>query len=272
LHTDGCFVWVMRAEQQIKPSKEVEDLKAALEELEHRLARRTAELEAAHKELEGFSYSISHDLRAPLRAVNGFARIALEEYGPQLPEEGRRYLERIRNAGEKMGELIEGLVAFSRFGRQSFKRETVDADKVLQSALEELRTEQAGRQIEWRIGKLPSCNADPVLLRQVWINLLANAIKFTRERKPAIIEAGCVRQDDENICFVRDNGAGFDMQYSSKLFGMFQRLHRTDEFEGLGIGLAIAQRIIHRHGGRIWAEGKVDGGATFYFTVDGEDI
>lgn len=262
----------MRAEHQLKPSpKEIEELKATVDELAQRLARRTAELEAAQKELEDFSYSVSHDLRAPLRAVNGFARITLEEYGPQLPEEGRRYLERVRNAGEKMGELIESLVAFSRFGRQALKREAVDSSKVVQSALEETQNGQQRPQIEFRLGKLPDCNADPHLLRQVWINLLANAIKFSSTRAPAIIEAGCVRENAENIYFVRDNGVGFDMQYSNKLFGVFQRLHRADEFPGVGIGLAIAQRIVHRHGGRIWAEGKVGHGATFYFTIEGNE-
>lgn len=269
----ACLVWRMRAEQELKPSpREIEDLKAALEEIEQRLARRTAELEAAQKELEDFSYSVSHDLRAPLRAVNGFARIALEEYGPQLPEEGRRYLERVRNAGEKMGELIESLVAFSRFGRQSLKCESVDSLKVVQSALEEIQNTQKIAPIEFRIGKLPECKADPHLLRQIWMNLLANAIKFSSPRSPAIIEIGCIRENAENIYFVRDNGVGFDMKYSNKLFGVFQRLHRVDEFPGAGIGLAIAQRLVHRHGGRIWAQGQVDHGATFYFTIEGTEV
>jgi len=263
----------MRAEKQLKPSrKSGGDTKTAIKDLEQRLARRTAELEAAHKELQDFSYSISHDLRAPLRAVNGFSRIVLEEFGSQLPEEARRHLERVRSAGERMGELIEGLLTFSHSGRQSLKQETVNSIEVAQSALEELNSEQNGRQIDLRIGKLSPCKADPMLFRQVWINLFSNAIKFTRDRTPAIIEAGSTREKGEVVYFVRDNGAGFDMQYSNKLFGMFQRLHRADEFAGLGIGLAVAQRIIHRHGGRIWAEGKVDEGATFFFTVDGNDI
>jgi PAS domain S-box-containing protein len=238
--------------------------------LEQRVAERTSELEVANKELEAFSYSISHDLRAPLRAMNGFAEIVLEEFGPQLPEEGKRQLERIREGGQQMGNLIDDLLAFSRLSRQSVNRLTVDTNDLVQCVSDELKSQQNGRQIEWKIGTMPACQGDPALLKQVWVNLLSNAIKYTRDRKPAIVEAGCACESGENIYFVRDNGVGFDMRYVKKLFGVFQRLHRADEFEGTGVGLAIVQRIIHRHGGRIWAEAKVNQGAVFYFTIAGQ--
>ena len=251
-----------RVEQEIK------NLNA---ELEQRVAMRTAELQAANQELEAFSYSVSHDLRAPLRAVNGFAGIVLEDFSSQLPEEGKCYLERIRNGGQRMGELIDDLLSFSRLSRQPMNRQPVDSVKIVRDVLDELKPQQDDRQIEWRIMELPPCMADSALLKQVWVNLLSNAIKYTRDRKPAIVEVGCTQENGGNVYFVRDNGTGFDMQYAYKLFGVFQRLHRTDEFEGTGVGLAIAQRIVHRHGGRVWVEAKLDRGATFYFTLEGEN-
>jgi len=240
-------------------------------ELEQRVIQRTAELEAANKELEAFSYSVSHDLRAPLRAVNGFAGIVLEDFSSQLPEEGKRYLERIRNGGQRMGELIDDLLAFSRLSRQSMNRQAVNSVKIVRDVLDELKPQQNGRQIEVKVGELPACHGDPGLLKQVWVNLISNAVKYSRVREPAIIEIGFARDNDENVYFVRDNGAGFDMQYANKLFGVFQRLHRADEFEGTGVGLAIVQRIVHRHGGRVWAKAEVNRGATFYFTLEGEN-
>ena len=240
-------------------------------ELEERVAKRTAELEAANKELEAFSYSVSHDLRAPLRAINGFAGIVLSDFGPQLPDEARDLLTRVRNGGQRMGELIDNLLAFSRLGRQSVKRQKVNSKQIIHSVLDELKSQRDGRQIELRIGELPLCRADPMLLKQVWINLLSNAIKYTRTLELAVVEIGCERNNGENIYFVRDNGVGFDMQYVNKLFGVFQRLHRAEDFEGTGVGLAIVHRIIHRHDGRIWADAKVNGGATFYFTLEGKN-
>jgi len=240
-------------------------------ELEERVIQRTAQLEAANKELEAFSYSVSHDLRAPLRAVNGFAGIVLEDFSPQLPEEGKRYLERIRNGGQRMGELIDDLLAFSHLSRQSVNRQTVDTTKLVQNVFDELKPQRDDRRIEIKVGELPACHGDPALLKQVWVNLISNAIKYSRGREPAIVEIGCTHENGENIYFVRDNGAGFDMQYANKLFGVFQRLHRNDEFEGTGVGLAIVQRIVHRHGGRVWAKAKVNEGATFYFTLEGEN-
>ncbi len=236
-------------------------------ELEQRVIERTAELEVANKELEAFSYSVSHDLRAPLRAVNGFAGIVLEDFGPQLPEEGRNHLGRIRAGALRMGELIDDLLAFSRLSRQSVNRQAVDTNKLVQNVLEELKPLSDGRRIEIKTGELPECHGDPALLKQVWVNLISNAVKYTRGSEPAIIEIGCARENGENVFSVRDNGAGFDMQYANKLFGVFQRLHRADEFEGTGVGLAIVQRIVHRHGGRVWAKAEVNHGATFYFTI-----
>jgi PAS domain S-box-containing protein len=239
-------------------------------ELEQRVARRTAELEAANKELEAFSYSVSHDLRAPLRAINGFAGIVLEDYAAHLPPEGRRFLERIRNGGQRMGELIDDLLAFSRLSRQPVNRQHVDTAKMVRDVLEELKAHREGREIEIHVADLPSCRADAGLLKQVWVNLLANAIKYTRGRQPARVTVGCARDNGAPTFFVRDNGVGFDMNYAHKLFGVFQRLHRADEFEGTGVGLAIVQRIVHRHGGQVRAEAVLDQGATFYFTIDEE--
>jgi light-regulated signal transduction histidine kinase (bacteriophytochrome) len=238
-------------------------------ELEQRVAERTAELQAANKELESFSYSISHDLRAPLRAVNGFAEILLEEFKPQMPEQCQKYLDRIRKGGQQMGKLIDGLLTFSHLSRQPVTCGEVDASHLVQESIEELSHQPGNHKIEWRVGNLPACHGDPMLLKQVWTNLLSNAAKYTRDREHAIVEIGCENWGGETVYFVRDNGVGFDMQYAEKLFGVFQRLHRADQFEGVGVGLAIVERIIRRHGGRIWAESAVDRGATFYFTIEG---
>jgi PAS domain S-box-containing protein len=252
-------------------------------ELEQRVIQRTAQLEATNDELEAFSYSVSHDLRAPIRAMDGFAQAVLEDYGPQLPEEGQRYLQTIREGAQRMGALIDDLLTFSRLSRLPLNRRAVDTAELVRSAIQELKSPREGREIDIRVGELPSCYGDPALLKQVWLNLLSNAFKYTRQREPAVIEVGYMRepvsvpengetrkQKDENVYFVHDNGTGFDMRYAGKLFGVFQRLHRAEEFEGTGVGLAIVDRIIHRHGGRIWAEAAVDRGATFYFTLGGD--
>jgi PAS domain S-box-containing protein len=244
-----------------------EEIRQLNAELEERVTDRTAELAAANKELEAFSYSVSHDLRSPLRTVDGFSQAVLEDYGPRLPKEGQRYLQTIRDGAQRMGVLIDDLLTFSRLSRLPLHKQTVDTAKLVRDSLEELDSERQGRKVDIRIGNLPSCHGDPPLVKQVWINLLANALKYTRKREMAVIEAGCQPDNGENIYFVRDNGTGFDMQYAHKLFGVFQRLHRAEEFEGTGVGLAIIQRIIHRHGGRVWAEAAPDRGATFYFTL-----
>ncbi len=240
------------------------------EALEQRVAERTAELEAANKALEAFSYSVSHDLRAPLRAINGFAEMALEDFAPQLPEKGQRYLRIIHEDALKMGRLIDDLLAFSRLGREKLNPQKVNTDQLVRRTLEELSAETEGRELEVRIGELPPGQGDPALLKQVWINLLSNALKYSRNRKPAVVEIGCALEGGEPVYFVRDNGAGFDMEYANKLFGVFQRLHLAEEFEGTGVGLAIVKRIIQRHGGRVWATAAVDRGATFYFTLKTE--
>ena len=239
--------------------------------LEHRVAERTAQLELANKELEAFSYSVSHDLRAPLRAVDGFSHAVLEDYGPLLPSEGRRYLQTVRDGAQRMGALIDDLLAFSRLSRATLTEQSVKVDKLVKSILVDVKAEQPERVISIQVGDLPPCRGDSSLLRQAWTNLISNAFKYTRPRGDgAEIEIGCQR-GPETIYFIRDNGAGFDMRYAHKLFGVFQRLHRADQFEGTGVGLAIVQRVIHRHGGRIWAEAALDRGATFYFTLKEEN-
>ena len=238
-------------------------------ELEDRVEKRTMQLQAANKELEAFSYSVSHDLRSPLRTVDGFSQAVLEDYGTQLPEEGRRYLQTIRDGAQRMGVLIDDLLTFSRLSRLPLHKQDVDMARLARDSFAELAPEKKGRKIELKIGELPKVHGDPALLKQVLVNLLSNAVKYTRKRETAIIEVGCTRENGSATCFVSDNGAGFDMQYAHKLFGVFQRLHRTDEFEGTGVGLAIVQRVINRHGGRVWAEGTEGKGATFYFTLEG---
>jgi hypothetical protein len=240
------------------------------EELELRVTERTAQLEMANKELEAFSYSVSHDLRAPLRAVNGFAKIVLERFADKIPADAQGYLDRIRNGGKQMGVLIDDLLAFSRLSRQTMKADTVNMKGLVENVLGELSSQHAGRPVEIKVGVLPEAAGDASLVKQVWVNLISNAIKYSRGRTPAVIEIGCETEAVENIYFVRDNGTGFDMRYVDKLFGVFQRLHRAEEFEGTGVGLAIVQRIVQRHGGRVWAEGVEGKGATFRFTLNEE--
>jgi signal transduction histidine kinase len=236
-------------------------------ELEQRVRERTTELEVANQELESFSYSVSHDLRAPLRAINGFSKILDDDFTTELNPTARGFVKKIIASGDKMGHLIDDLLNFSRLGRKPLAFQPVDMNAIVQSVLETLSVETADRQIEWILSKLPVANADPVLTQQVYANLIGNAIKYSRNRQQARIEIGSLNQNEELVYFVRDNGAGFDMQFVGRLFGVFQRLHREEEFEGTGIGLAIVKRIIQRHGGRVWAEAEVDKGATFYFTL-----
>lgn len=242
----------------------MEELQAA-----NRLARETAwQLEEANAELESFSYSVSHDLRAPLRAMDGFSRILLEEHVPQLSPPIARYLRIIRENAQQMGQLIDDLLTFSRLSRQPIKEQSIVLTDLVHQAIRDLAYEQGGRRVDISVGDLADCRGDPALLKQVFVNLLANALKFTRDRDESRIEVGCQQGPDGRVVYlVRDNGVGFDMRYTGKLFGVFQRLHRDDDYEGTGVGLAIVQRIVRRHGGRVWAEAQVDQGATFYFTL-----
>ena len=237
-------------------------------ELEQRVRDRTAQLEAANKELESFSYSVAHDLRAPLRHISGFASLLREDAGPTLPEQSRHFIEEISGSAAQMGRLIDALLVFSRMGRTDVRPQRLELAELVEETIHQFKFEANGRNILWTKEPLPTVQADPVLLRQVLVNLVSNAVKYTRPRDPARIEVGCASENgQETVIFVRDNGVGFDMQYGEKLFGVFQRLHAEEEFEGTGIGLANVRRIIARHGGRTWAEGKVNEGATFYFSL-----
>jgi signal transduction histidine kinase len=236
-------------------------------ELEKRVVDRTEQLEASNRELEAFSYSVSHDLRAPLRHMDGFAQILMSEPTLEKDARSKRYLEMITTAARRMGILIDDLLQFSKMGRQSMVQQRVHFSALVREAIADCRHEQEGRNIEWKIHDLPEVECDASMLRQVWVNLISNAIKYTREKDPAVIEIGWKDSPTERTFFIRDNGAGFEMAYADKLFGVFQRLHRPEEFEGTGIGLANVRRIINRHFGETWAEGELDKGATIYFSL-----
>lgn len=255
----------VRAERAQRES--AEELRRLNAELEARVQERTAALQASNQELEAFSYSVSHDLRAPLRAIDGFSRILMEDHASELTDQARHSLDVIARNARHMGQLIDDLLAFSRLSRQPLSLGPVDMSTLARQVADTVSRDAGDRPIELVVGDLPTVRGEHALLRQVWTNYLQNAVKFTRGRTPARIEVGHQVDNGELIFFVRDNGAGFDMRYGDKLFGVFQRLHRPEEFEGTGVGLAIVKRIVLRHGGRVWAEGAEERGATFYFTL-----
>lgn len=248
-----------------------EEVRTVNAELEARVRERTAQLEAANRELEAFAYSVSHDLRAPLRAIHGFSRILMDECATELSEQARHYLDLVRSNVLQMGELIDDLLTLSRLSRQPLEKQPVAPAELAAEAIAGLRQEMNPAS-EITVGQLPGCEGDPALLKQVFVNLLANALKYSGKRERPRIEVDALPRQNGHatVYYVRDNGAGFDARYAQKLFGVFQRLHRADEYPGTGIGLAIVQRILHRHGGRVWAESELDRGATFYFTMEPE--
>jgi light-regulated signal transduction histidine kinase (bacteriophytochrome) len=267
----GVLTFSVEVTEQVLARRRVErlaeDLNQLNAQLEHRVRERTSQLQEANRELESFSYSVSHDLRAPLRHITGFAQLLARKAGSKLDESSRGYLDTIISAAQQGGTLIDDLLSFSRMSRAELHKRPVDLRLLMEEVRHELASDANGRHVEWRIGEMPRVEADPALLRQVVRNLLGNALKYTRPKPQALIEVGAhvVGQDIE--VWVRDNGVGFEMQYVDKLFGVFQRLHTADEFEGTGIGLANVRRIISRHGGRTWAEGVLGQGATFHFSL-----
>jgi signal transduction histidine kinase len=244
-----------------------QQLRVARDTLEQRVQERTLQLDASNKELEAFAYSVSHDLRVPLRAIDGFSHMLEQRYREQLDDEARRLIGVVRDNAKKMGHLIDDILAFSRMGRKEIAQQAVDMAALVQAAIEEVAPNEQERKFELQIDALPPTHGDGTMLRQVWVNLIGNAIKFSRTRDHPKIEIGTHSDNKEQVYYVKDNGVGFDMQYAPKLFGVFQRLHAVDEFEGTGIGLAIVKRIITRHGGRVWAEAQLNAGATLYFAL-----
>jgi light-regulated signal transduction histidine kinase (bacteriophytochrome) len=244
------------------------EIRALNEDLEAKIAQRTEQLVATNHELEAFSYSVSHDLRAPLRHIAGFSRILVKDFGPAMAMEAREHLQRIEDAVSQMGLLVEALLKMATLRRRSLRLSHNQLNPIVDTVISMLQPECEGRDIEWRVAKLPALDCDPILMAQVFQNLLGNALKYSRGRAKAVIEVDSIQQPGKPaIIFVRDNGAGFNMQYAERLFGVFQRFHTESEFEGSGVGLATVHRIVQKHGGMIWAESEPDHGATFYFAL-----
>jgi two-component system sensor histidine kinase/response regulator len=265
------LAWVNdRLQIELAERKRAEDqVKRLNEDLEHRVAERTAQLAAANEELDAFSYSVSHDLRAPLRHIDGFAHLLIQDHILQLTPEARQHLELIREGTQKMGRMIDDLLNLARLDRHSMVLRMTALNSLVDIVVQDLKPEAAGREIEWRVGSLSSVKCDPGLVQRLFANLLSNAIKYTSRCERAVIEIGQSTVDGQTVFFVRDNGAGFNLKYSDKLFQAFQRLHTDREFAGTGVGLATVRRIIRKHGGRVWADAEIDKGATFYFTLGG---
>ncbi len=262
---------IVMLERRIKLLEEglhqAERLRQMYENMKELVGKRTVQLEAANKELEAFAYSVSHDLHAPLRAIDGFSRILLEDQADKLDDEGKRLLNVVRDNTIRMEQLIDDILKFSRTGRKEMALAEIDMERLAREVFAELQPAVDGSKLQVEIERLPAAKGDSAMMRQVFVNLLSNALKFSRKKEPARIKVGGSIEGDGAVYYVKDNGAGFDMQFADKLFGVFQRLHAVTEFEGTGIGLAIVKRIITRHGGRVWAEGKVNEGATIYFSL-----
>lgn len=263
-------VLLLTLELEKRVEERTAELRATEEQLKKRnaeLVKRAVQLEALNKELEAFSYSVSHDLRAPIRRIDGFLYLLVEQHASELSPEARNFVSKASDSAQEMGKLIDSLLEFSRMGRAAMRETLFDPNPMIAEIIREISAETQGRNIEWNIHRLPDVHGDPTLLKQVWVNLLSNAAKYTRPRNPAKIEIGCTRRDGELEFYVKDNGVGFDMRYAHKLFGVFQRLHLASEFEGTGIGLANVAQVVSKHGGKVRAESKQGEGSTFYFTL-----
>jgi PAS domain S-box-containing protein len=272
VNADGQKIFTVIIRDITERKRAEEQIQKLNSDLERRVEARTAELSSSNRELEAFTYSVAHDLRAPLRHIDAFSKILREDYAAQLPAEAQRYLESIRQGSQRMNLLVEDLLNLARVGRQELKCQPVSFSRLVQEVMGELRSETQGRQIDFRFQPLPTVECDPGLIKLVFANLLSNAVKYTRPRPLAVIEVGTLPADGAAgtvTVYVRDNGVGFNMKYADKLFGVFQRLHRNEEFEGTGVGLATVERIVRKHGGCVWAEGALDKGAVFYFSLAG---